>query len=1208
MIMRNTTRNPLKILATLCIFMAGPVYAREAVVKSSVAEPVVEKREQPSANQVKVSITRLSGGKQSIGQLRASFDAGDLYETPKGTRRLLRLAGALAIRSASLSEADSLIQRITKVGAALQHQEAKRETGGWVVFTAPEQERERQIRTKGTLGEVVAQLRGQLNEVVNPVFVDPDSGLRLVATEGVVIRLKHGVDPATYFGAQESAVRPLPGTTDQFVLELSGYTAEQIFADVNSRMADPRILWAEPDFLMEVVRQYTPNDTYYSSQWHLHNTGQGGGTSDADIDAPEAWDMTRGSNTVVIAVFDDSVETTHPDLRSSIYTNNSDLVDGIDNDNNGYLDDYTGWDFYFNDNNPNPSNVDDTHGTPCAGVAAAAGHNAAGVAGVAFGCRILPIKVYDGNYLADSALLANALRYAAGLTTPQPWRGADVISISLTFAQSSTFDSALVDAATNGRGGKGCAIFAAAGNDASGYAKYILSGITAGSHTYKWQYQKDNVDSAGSDTVWLDGVVFPGGGTESFEGGGLPSGWTTGGYSSWYNVQEGVSGDHALTGWNGPNSRALRAGTITHSKTNYVQVTKNTGAGAVTFYMWVSCEYGVDYYYDFASFFLDGTRYFMADGDFTPDISPGYPASHSNTIAVGASTDFDFRSDYSQYGEGLDIVLPSSGGRSGIYTTDRTGTNGYASGDYDSDFGGTSSATPLAAGIGALVLSKNPTLTSAEVRTILHKSCDKIGGTSILYTGGDDGAGGTNTFYGYGKLNAYRALTNTALALPNKATSPSPADLEMGVATNAQLSWTAVPNAPGYRVNFGTSATPLFVRNQAGTTFSTNMAPNTTYYWRIDPTNASGVTTGDVWRFTTVAIAALAISPSSTNVSSSTAGGLIIGVTANVAWTAVSNAAWIAVTGGSPGTNNGTVTFSVATNAGTTARTGGVVVAGGGLIRTCAVVQAGAAAVLGINPTGTNFTSAAWSGRTIAVTANVAWTATSNAAWIAVTGGSPGTNNGTVTFSVATNAETTARTGGVVVAGGGLTRTCAVVQAGAVTQRIIGVSGNLAFGNVVTGRTATATLTLTNSGNSTLIVTNIGYSNRFTGAWSGSIAAGKSTNVTVSFAPVALTAYQCTVIVNSDKTSGENTINASGTGTIWRPEALDDANFGVMSNRFGFNMNWVSGRVVVVDACTNLVNPGWMPLQTNTLSNTPSYFIDPHWTNYIGRFYRIRAP
>jgi len=76
------------------------------------------------------------------------------------------------------------------------------------------------------------------------------------------------------------------------------------------------------------------------------------------------------------------------------------------------------------------------------------------------------------------------------------------------------------------------------------------------------------------------------------------------------------------------------------------------------------------------------------------------------------------------------------------------------------------------------------------------------------------------------------------------------------------------------------------------------------------------------------------------------------------------------------------------------------------------------------------------------------------------------------------------------------------------------------------------------------------------------------------------------------------------------PELIrsSDANFGVLTNFFGFNINWASGTVVVVEACTNLAQPVWSPVGTNTLTGNWSYFSDPKWTNYPGRFYRLRTP
>lgn len=350
----------------------------------------------------------------------------------------------------------------------------------------------------------------------------------------------------------------------------------------------------------------------------------------------------------------------------------------------------------------------------------------------------------------------------------------------------------------------------------------------------------------------------------------------------------------------------------------------------------------------------------------------------------------------------------------------------------------------------------------------------------------------------------------------------------------------------------------------------------------------------------------LEISPASTNFTSSMSSGSV-NVAANIPWTARSNATWIAVTGGASGMTNGTVTFNVATNPGTLARTGSVVVTGAGISITCAVTQTGAAAALAIAPVSTNFTCAAVSGRTIGITANIEWTASTNQPWLRISSGYSGGNNGTVTFSVTNNPFAFSRTGGVIIAGGGFTRTCTVIQTGVAVQRLIQVRGNLSFGNVVTGQTATAPMIIDNLGNAPMAVSGIEYPTGFSGMWSGSIELGDSIEVMVSFRPNSAIAYGGAITVLSDATSGTNTISASGAGMAARPAAQDDEGFGVVSNRFGFNINWANGMVVVVDACLDLANPAWFALQTNILTNGTAYFGDPEWTNFPGRFYRLRS-
>jgi subtilisin family serine protease len=128
-------------------------------------------------------------------------------------------------------------------------------------------------------------------------------------------------------------------------------------------------------------------------------------------------------------------------------------------------------------------------------------------------------------------------------------------------------------------------------------------------------------------------------------------------------------------------------------------------------------------------------------------------ALHPDVIAVAASNSFDKGAWYSNYGPEITICAPSSGypGRS-IVTTDRRGQSGYTSGDYTFSFGGTSSATPLAAGLAALILSANSDLTSSEVREIMMETADKIDEANGQYVNGH------SPFYGHGRINAHRAL------------------------------------------------------------------------------------------------------------------------------------------------------------------------------------------------------------------------------------------------------------------------------------------------------------------------------------------------------------------------------------------------------------------------------------------------------------------
>jgi len=139
----------------------------------------------------------------------------------------------------------------------------------------------------------------------------------------------------------------------------------------------PYILLAQRNHQVQ-LRVTIPNDPNFANeQWSLNNTGQNGGTPDADIDAVEAWDITTGGwtvqyDTIVVAVIDDGFQISHPDLQQNIFRNWNEIPgNNVDDDQNGYVDDINGWNAY-NNSGTLQSN---THGTHVAGIIGAVGNN-----------------------------------------------------------------------------------------------------------------------------------------------------------------------------------------------------------------------------------------------------------------------------------------------------------------------------------------------------------------------------------------------------------------------------------------------------------------------------------------------------------------------------------------------------------------------------------------------------------------------------------------------------------------------------------------------------------------------------------------------------------------------------------------------------------------------------------------------------------------
>lgn len=244
---------------------------------------------------------------------------------------------------------------------------------------------------------------------------------------------KHYAELSRHRGRHTGLVRATNRTTAELIAELN---------------QDPAVELAEPNYLRWVTG--TPNDTLFTNLWGLQNTGQSvdgfAGTAGDDIHFVAAWGLARPTtNQFVVAVIDTGVDYTHPDLAGNMWTNSAEIPgNGKDDDKNGYVDDYYGYDFV--DNLPNPTDSG-FHGTHVAGTIAAIGNNQLGVIGVDYQAKIMALRVSsDGENLPDSAII-EAIDYA----TMMKERGVNVVAINESFGGggSNSADIAAMQAAGN---------------------------------------------------------------------------------------------------------------------------------------------------------------------------------------------------------------------------------------------------------------------------------------------------------------------------------------------------------------------------------------------------------------------------------------------------------------------------------------------------------------------------------------------------------------------------------------------------------------------------------------------------------------------------------------------------------------------------------------------------------------------------------------
>lgn len=255
-----------------------------------------------------------------------------------------------------------------------------------------------QLLGEGADAQAVAR-RPEIEDVM-PVVVDNEGNERFFLPGEITVQFRKNTtraDQKKAIADNNCTILREQQTPGYYTIKLP--SGMDIFDAVEAFNKRDDVLFAEPSNVGYNDALYVPDDPDFSRQWYLHNTGQSGGTNDADVDAPAAWDIERGDPAIVIAVLDTGVDLNHPDLQGNI------LVQPPGED----------WDFADPDLVPDPGpEWWEDHGTHCAGIAAAV-DNGTGIIGLAPGCSILPIRIdlHGGAYQNR----ADAIHFVTSIAT-----------------------------------------------------------------------------------------------------------------------------------------------------------------------------------------------------------------------------------------------------------------------------------------------------------------------------------------------------------------------------------------------------------------------------------------------------------------------------------------------------------------------------------------------------------------------------------------------------------------------------------------------------------------------------------------------------------------------------------------------------------------------------------------------------------------------
>jgi len=233
-----------------------------------------------------------------------------------------------------------------------------------------------------------------------------------------ILKLKKGASVQKNVNALEKSldikVKRFISNTDLAVVKINDKNPTDFKAITNRLMKNSQVVFAEPNYIYRINR--VPNDPELGKLWGMINHGQpdssnSKGVSGVDIGAEAAWDIETGKQDLLIAVIDTGMDYTHSDLKDNAWTNMAELngSPGVDDDNNGFIDDIHGYDFANHD--PDPMD-DHGHGSHCSGTIGGKGNDGAGIVGVAWNVKIMGVKFLgaDGGGTLEGAV--EAIKYA----------------------------------------------------------------------------------------------------------------------------------------------------------------------------------------------------------------------------------------------------------------------------------------------------------------------------------------------------------------------------------------------------------------------------------------------------------------------------------------------------------------------------------------------------------------------------------------------------------------------------------------------------------------------------------------------------------------------------------------------------------------------------------------------------------------------------